>query len=181
MSDRSYRLRFWTMSMGRLTAHGDPQMFPLRTLKQRSWTEGARYIQLVGKLISAIPVSSPSASVSTNCPLPPASVPLLLGSWRLSALLCNMSPVRRGQTEGSPPRRDSGAWLQSEGRERQGMKAGWDSKSYFLHGMLLLHVEKQKRPASNPHGQVQSWTLLLIPPFTAHSLWLFLGASSFQA
>lgn len=45
----SYRLRFCTMSMGRLTAQGDPHIFPLRTLKERS--EGARNTEFVGKLI----------------------------------------------------------------------------------------------------------------------------------
>lgn len=45
-----YRLRFCTMSMGRLTAQGDPQIFPFRTLNDRS-EEGARSTQFVGKLI----------------------------------------------------------------------------------------------------------------------------------
>lgn len=55
-----YRLRFCTMSMGRLTAHGDPQIFPFRTLNDRS-EEGARNTQFVGKLIFLPPLFTPLA------------------------------------------------------------------------------------------------------------------------
>lgn len=67
----NYRLRFCMMSIGLLTAHGDPHMFPLRTVTLRS-TE-YQNPQLVGTLIFLSPtlfnLSSPSSSRPLHCSL----------------------------------------------------------------------------------------------------------------
>lgn len=128
----SYRLRFWTMSIGRLTAHGDPQIFPLRTLKQRSWNEGARYTQLSGKLMSGLKWISPP--LWFNCPLVAL---LLLGSSTFCSLPSrgSMFPPPRRQMEGSLLLCALVAWLQSKVRKRGGRKPKkwWASlKNHFL-------------------------------------------------
>lgn len=167
--------------MGRLTAHGDPQMFPFRTLK----IEGAMYTQLVGKLMFAIVASS------LLC-----CSPLILLSVRRLALSPLPShrtrfPMTRRQTEENHPRCVSAACLQSHTRRgwrrwRWGVKAGWIFKESFSAVYRALESwmwrseleETAKWLLSHPHWGVLSWNLALLSRSTPPSLPA--SVSSFQ-
>lgn len=86
----NYRLRFCTMSIGQLTAHGEPQRLTFRTLKVRS--VGGRKTQPVGKLIFPSvslagsfccfpPEISSSFYVVWNTCFPPLSYCRVMNTW----------------------------------------------------------------------------------------------------
>lgn len=84
----NYRLRFCMMSIGLLTAHGDPHMFPLRTVILRSTEK--QNPQLVGTLIF-LSVYSLCTLVLT---LLFSAAPLFSPSWFSSACGCGSHPCK---------------------------------------------------------------------------------------